>query len=354
MLKENGTMFDQPRGLKRIIPYSLTVLLVMVIVLFAIRYGSVTVSFNTVILTLLQEGLGIPLGAELEASHVQIILQVRLPRVVLALLVGAALGIAGAAFQGLLRNPLADPFTLGVSSGSALGAVLVLFFQLSFLGMWTLPFFSIVSGFVTLLFVIGFTRLVQRTLANETIILTGIIVSSFLGAWLSLLVAFSQEDLRQIINWLMGSVGMRGWSYVYIMLPFFMIGATLLFTCRRELNAFIYGEETAQQLGVSVKFKKYIILVGATCLTGAAVAVSGTIGFVGLVVPHMVRSLWGTDHRDLLPLSAIVGAGFLVLADLTARTVASPAELPIGVVTALVGSPLFGWMLYRQYRIKRG
>ncbi|GAF12138.1 vitamin B12 ABC transporter, permease component BtuC [Bacillus sp. JCM 19046] len=347
-------MIGQSRRIRGILPYGISILLVLLIVLFAIRYGSVMIPLETVVLTLLQEGFGVPLGVELEASHVQIILHVRLPRIVLALLVGAALALAGAAFQGLLRNPLADPFTLGVSSGSALGAVTVLFFHLSFLGTLTLPFVSILSGFATLLFVIAFTRLVQRSLANETIILTGIIISSFLGAWLSLLVAFSQEDLRQIISWLMGSVGMRGWSHVWIMLPFFVIGVTLLLTTRRELNAFIYGEETAQQLGVSVTLKKFIILVGATCLTGAAVAVSGTIGFVGLVVPHMVRSLWGGDHRHLLPLSAILGAGFLVIADLTARTIVSPAEVPIGVVTALVGSPLFGWMLYRQYRTKKG
>lgn len=337
------------------VAYLLSCLSVLIIVVLAIRFGSVNIPVSTIFYAIVQEGLGIPMGGDIPPAHVQIVLNVRLPRVLLTLFVGASLAIAGAAFQGLLRNPLADPFTLGVSSGSALGAVAVLFFQISFIGLWTLPLVSMVSGFLTLLAVIFFTRLIQRTLSNETVILTGIIMSAFLGAWLSLFVALSQEELRHVINWLMGSVGMRGWPYVGLIIPFFISGFVLLLLCRRELNAFMYGEETAQYLGVSVQKKKYMILGAATILTGSAVAVSGTIGFVGLVVPHMVRTVWGPNHGSLLPLSAIVGAGFLVLMDLVARTVAAPIELPIGVVTALIGSPIFAWMLYRQSAInKRG
>ncbi len=296
-----------------------------------------------------------PLGAEVDTRYVQIVLHIRLPRVMLALVVGASLAVAGAAFQGLLRNPLADPYTLGVSSGSALGAVAVIFFGLNlpFLNAFTLPVVAMGSGFATLVAVLSFTRAVNRTLSNETVVLAGIIVSSFLGAWLSLLIAMSGDELRQVISWLMGSVALRGWSYVGILLPFFVLGFALLFVCRMELNALMYGEETARQLGVNVTKRKYVILMGATILTGSAVAVSGTIGFVGLVVPHMTRLIWGPNHQDLLPLSALAGGGFLVLADFSARTVVAPTELPIGVVTALVGAPLFGYLLYKNNKQKK-
>ncbi|MFB4211306.1 FecCD family ABC transporter permease [Shouchella sp. JSM 1781072] len=340
--------------IRKVGPYLITIAIVLFIFLLSISYGSVQIPLRTVFLTILQQGLHIPFNVPLNEAHTQIIMQIRLPRVLLAFLVGASLGMAGAAFQGLLRNPLADPFTIGVSSGSALGAVTVIFFQFSFIGMWTLPVVSILSGLATLIIVLTFTRLVQRSFATETIILTGIIASSFLGAWLSLIVALSQEELRHIMNWLMGSVGMRGWSYVYLILPFLVVGAILVWICRIELDALMYGETSAHHLGVSVKRKKFTILVAATLLTGSAVAVSGTIGFVGLVIPHMVRLIWGPSHQRLLPLAGLTGGGFLILADLTARTVVSPAELPIGVITALVGSPLFAWLLYRQNRRRKG
>lgn len=285
-----------------------------------------------------------------------IIVDIRLPRVILAGLVGASLALAGAAFQGLLQNPLADPYTLGISSGASVGAVFVLFFgiQLPIIGSMTLPVFSILAGFLTIVAVIIFSRFVEKTMKMETIILTGIIMSSFLGAFLSLMIALTGEELRQIIHWLLGSVSMRGWDYVLIMLPFFIIGTLLLMFQGSELNAMSFGEEKAQYLGVDVRKKKFFILTSASILTGAAVAVSGTIGFVGLVIPHLNRLLWGPDHRHLLPLSLIFGAGFLILADLVARTIISPTELPIGVITAIIGAPMFAFILIRQKVERRG
>ncbi|WYS08275.1 iron ABC transporter permease [Bacillus sp. FSL R5-0394] len=337
----------------KIAVYAGAIAITLFVVIAAVRFGSVGLSFPTVFFVLVQEGLNIPLGQELDPGHVQIILHIRLPRVLLALFVGACLAVAGAAFQGLLRNPLADPYTLGVSSGAALGAVAVLFFQLAFLGAWTLPLVAMGCGFLTLVAVLYFTKILSPSLQNETVVLAGIIASAFLGAGLSLMIAMSQDELRQVINWLMGSVAMRGWAHIGLLLPFFVGGFTLLFFCRNELNAFMYGEETAQHLGVYVVQKKYIILIAATILTGSAVAVSGTIGFVGLVVPHMCRTLFGSDYSHLLPLAAIVGGSFLVVCDMAARVVVSPAELPIGVVTALIGAPTFAWMLYRSQRAKR-
>ncbi|WP_231597592.1 iron ABC transporter permease [Bacillus sp. SA1-12] len=285
-----------------------------------------------------------------------IIWEIRYPRVLLAFLVGAALSLAGAAFQGLLRNPLADPYTIGVSSGASLGAVMVLYFQLTipFLGSYTLPVIAIIGGFITMFIVFGVTHLSTRQLSIETIILAGIIVSSFISAIISLIISLSErEDVRQILYWLMGNVGMRGWSHVKLMIPFLLIGAIVLLSRSRELNAFALGEESAEHLGVDIQRSKLIILVGASLLTGAAVSVSGSIGFVGLVIPHFIRLLCGPNHRHVLPLSMLVGGGYLILADLVARTIIAPSELPIGVITSLIGAPVFALLLIRE-RIGRG
>nr|WP_221300866.1 iron ABC transporter permease [Planococcus koreensis] len=279
-----------------------------------------------------------------------ILWNIRMPRVVLAGLVGAALAIAGAAFQGLLKNPLADPYTLGVSSGASVGAVMTLFFGISipFLGIYTLPVMSMLGALVTMLAVMAFAKLVDKAMKMETVILTGIIFSSFLGSLISLMIALTGEELRQIIGWLLGSVSMRGWPFVQMALPFILIGSFILWLNRRELNAMLFGEERAQHLGVDVKKRKMMILVSGSVLTGAAVAVSGTIGFVGLVVPHMVRLVWGSDHRHVLPLSFINGAALLIVCDLVSRTIISPTELPIGVITAFIGAPVFAFIFFRQ------
>lgn len=292
----------------------------------------------------------------IEPMYTNIVLDIRMPRVILAGLVGASLAIAGAAFQGLLRNPLADPYTLGVSSGASVGAVITLFLHLSlpFIGSYTLPFMSVICSFLTILFVLFFAQKTDRSMKVETIILTGVIFSSFLGAVTSLLIALTGDELRSIIGWMLGSVAMRGWEYIVIILPFFIIGSLVLMFNASELNAMSFGEERAQHLGVNVKRRKLFILSAGSILTGAAVSVSGTIGFVGLVIPHLTRILWGPDHKHLLPLSIFTGSGFLILADLVARTIISPLELPVGVLTAVIGAPIFAYILMRSRRKERG
>lgn len=227
---------------------------------------------------------------------------------------------------------------------------MVLFFGWTFplFGRFTLPFVSITAAIVTIFCVLLFAQTIERSMKLETIILTGIIFSSFLGAFISLMIALTGDELRQIIGWLMGSVSMRGWSYIQLLAPFFAVGSLWLLYMAPELNAMSFGEEKAQHLGVNVQRKKLMVLISGSVLTGAAVAVSGTIGFVGLVVPHFVRLAAGPDHRHLLPLSMISGAGFLILADLAARTVISPTELPIGVITSLIGAPVFAFILLHK------
>lgn len=323
---------------KIVAAYGISVALLLVSIWCGISIGSVSVPISTL------------WDAESNPTAYSILWNIRMPRVILAALVGASLAIAGAAFQGLLKNPLADPYTLGISSGASVGAVFTLFFGVSLpvLGLFTLPIFSMIGAFVTLVVVMGFARLVDRTLKMETLILTGVIFSSFLGSCISLMIALTGEELRSIMGWLLGSVSMRGWPYVKMILPFVMIGALILWLHRRELNAMIYGEERAKYLGVDVKRSKYIILIGGSMLTGAAVAVSGTIGFVGLVVPHMVRMVLGADHRHLLIISFLNGASLLVVCDLVSRTIIAPTELPIGVITSFIGAPVFAYIFFKQ------
>lgn len=322
------------------IAYAVSICVLIAAVIAGVTIGTVSIPVSTL------------WNRQADPAMSNILWNIRMPRVVLAGLVGASLAIAGAAFQGLLKNPLADPYTLGVSSGASVGAVITLFFGISipFLGIYTLPVFSMVGAFITMLAVIGFAKLVDRSMKMETIILTGIIFSSFLGSIISLMIALTGEELRQIIGWILGSVSMRGWDYVNMALPFIILGTLLLWLNRRELNALIFGEERAKHLGVNVKNRKMMILAGGSILTGAAVAVSGTIGFIGLVVPHMIRLVSGADHRQLLPLSFLNGASLLVLCDLLSRTIIAPTELPIGVITAFLGAPVFAFIFFKQRR----
>lgn len=336
------------------IAYSAAGIFLLLSGLLGTSIGTVYVPMVTIARIIEAKLFGLSLE-RIDPMFTNIVLDIRLPRVILSALVGASLAIAGAAFQGLLRNPLADPYTLGVSSGASLGAVITLFFQISFpfVGSFTLPLLSILFSLVTIFFVLAFARKIERSMKVETIILTGIIFSSFLGALISLMIALTGEELRQIITWLLGSVSMRGWDYIKMIMPFFIIGSFILIINAKELNAMSFGEERAQHLGVNVQKRKLIILTAGSILTGAAVAVSGTIGFVGLVIPHLARLLWGPDHKHLLPLSILTGSGFLILADLISRTIISPTELPIGVITALIGAPVFAIILLQRKRTER-
>ncbi|MED3824571.1 iron ABC transporter permease [Priestia flexa] len=341
---------------KIVLFYVFSIILVLTTVITGVFVGTVSLTVTDVIKIIVQNMSGLSLYHG--PSNMELIIwEIRFPRVVVAFLVGAALAIAGAAFQGLLRNSLADPYTIGVSSGATLGTVLAIFFNWQLFGMhiYTLPIIGIVSGFLTLLLVFGITKLASGTLANETIILAGIILSSFMSAMISLMVALSSEQgVREILYWLMGSVSMRGWGHVQLLLPFFIIGTVGLLANTRELNGFAFGDQSAQFMGINVKSRKRIILVSAAILTGASVSVSGAIGFVGLVIPHLVRLVVGANHKHVLPLSILIGGSYLVLADLVARTILNPQELPIGVVTAIIGSPIFTLLLIKERIRKRG
>lgn len=288
-------------------------------------------------------------------STEQIILKVRLPRVILAILVGACLSLAGAGFQGVLRNPLADPYTLGVASGSAVGAAfLILFgFHTILFGNWTIPLVAFVTGLISLLVVLRLAN-VHGKFKLETIILSGVVVSAFLGSLVSFMVSMSDQVVNEIVFWLMGSLALRGWSFTFVLMPYLAIGIVVLLSYGRTLNLFALGERQAAHLGVNIKRTRLVVLVVSTLITAAAVSIVGTIGFVGLVVPHLVRLIVGPDYRLLLPLSVIFGAIYVLWADTIARTLLSPTEMPLGVVTAFFGAPFFAYLLRRNKHMSGG
>ncbi|WP_430110492.1 FecCD family ABC transporter permease [Paenibacillus sp. B1-33] len=288
-------------------------------------------------------------------ASAQIMMKVRFPRVLLALLVGAALGVAGTAFQGVLRNPLADPYTLGVSSGASVGAALLIYFGLQYalFGEWTIPVVAFATGVATLMVVIKLAS-EQGKIPIETLILSGVVMQAFLGSIVSFLVAMTNQTINEILFWVMGSLAMRGWSYTLVLAPYLAVGIVILIVYARPLNLLALGERQASHLGLHVERTKWAVLLTATMITAAAVSVSGVIGFVGLVVPHLLRLIVGPDYRYLIPLSAIGGAIYVMWADTIARTAFAPTEIPLGVVTAFLGAPFFAYLLMRNKRAKRG
>ncbi|WBF67014.1 iron ABC transporter permease [Desulfovibrio subterraneus] len=297
-------------------------------------------------------------GAEADRADVAatlVVWDIRLGRIVLSLMVGAALGMAGTVFQGILRNPLADPFTLGVSSGAAFGASLAIMLGVSatlpllpFVG--TLPAAAMTGALAALFAVIMLGRSGGR-LRRESLVLAGVVIASFLAALISLVKSLDEESVASIVFWIMGSLQGRGWRECALVLPWFGIGCLLIWRFSRELDILALGDTQARQLGMNADRVRLWLLIGASMLTGASVAVSGVIGFVGLVVPHLMRMAQGGEHRPLLVSSALAGGLLLLWSDVLARTILPEgAELPVGVVTALLGGPFFCLLLRRRMR----
>ncbi|MFG2947683.1 FecCD family ABC transporter permease [Streptomyces adustus] len=296
-------------------------------------------------------GLG---GAQLDRVAESVLWNVRFPRIVLALLVGASLGCAGALMQGVFGNPLAEPGVIGISSGAAVGAVATIAFGLDFLGAWTVTAAAFAAGLGTVLLVYAMSRSGGRT-EVVTLILTGIAVNAFAGALIGLFLFLADTAaVNQIAFWQLGSLSQATWPKVLAVLPSAAVGLTLAPRYSRRLDLLALGERPARHLGVEVERLRLVLVLVIALLTAAAVSVCGIVGFVGLVVPHLLRMAAGPGHRFLVPGSALLGAFALLAADLTARTLAAPAELPLGVLTALLGSPFFFWLLRRTRRGQGG
>ncbi|NNF37550.1 MAG: iron ABC transporter permease [Gemmatimonadetes bacterium] len=283
------------------------------------------------------------------SSLASTIVELRVPRVLLAALVGGGLALAGATFQALLRNPLAEPYILGISGGAATGAVAVLALGLTTLGSWALPLAAFAGALLAILLVFGVAASADRRLDVRVLLLAGVVVGAFFSAAIAMILALAEaRTVRSAVLWMMGSVAGASWSDVGVAAAYTLPAALILLGLARPLNLLSVGEESAAYLGADVESVKRTAYVVASLVTAAGVAVAGVIGFVGLVIPHALRLVVGSDHRVLLPLSLLVGATFLVLADLGARTLLGSTEIPIGVVTAFVGVPVFLVLLRRS------
>ena len=329
------------------VAYALFAATLIAAMLLCICVGSVPVPLRDTVTALLCALARRPIPEGISGA---IILAVRLPRVLCVALAGASLSLCGASMQGLLRNPLADGSTLGVSSGAALGAVVAIFFGVTLPG---LPYagtmvMAMLFAFLSLLLILSLAYALDRTLETNSIILIGVIFSMFVSSLISLIIAFAGEKVKTITFWTMGSMASSNFTYAGLIALALLACGLVLLSRARELNAFAIGEENARHVGVNVRRVKLTVLIAVSALTGVCVSVGGTIGFVGLVVPHMARMLVGPNHRRLLPASLFFGAVFLLLADLVGRTLLSPIELPIGVVTSLIGSVVCVAIFYRS------
>ncbi|MEI7813886.1 MAG: iron ABC transporter permease [Coriobacteriia bacterium] len=318
----------------------------LVAIVSGTAFGAVPLPLSEVIAAIGRGVRGLPTGL---AGTV--VIDVRLPRVLLAALVGASLAGAGTLYQALFRNPLADPYILGISSGAGLGAMiaLVLTAGATALRFGAVPVAAFAGAMLTMLLVVRLAN-VRGRLDPTSLLLAGVALSYTLAAVTSFVMVLAREQMAAIVYWMMGGFSAATWGYVIMIAPMFVLGVLVPLLSTRELDLMLLGDERAGHLGLSVERFKLVMLAAASLLTAAAVAVAGLIGFVGLMVPHMVRIVLGPDHRRLLPASLLTGAIVLVLADLIARTIIAPIEIPVGIVTAVLGGPFFIWLLVRGER----
>lgn len=318
-------------------PYLSSFFFLLIAFILSLAIGSVFIS--PVELWKILRGLG-------DDTFTFIIWQIRLPRTVLVALTGAALSGSGAAYQGMFRNPLADPFLIGVASGAGLGAVIAMSIQwpYSFWGLMAIPMSAFIAALITV-FIVYFLARVGQTIPTTNLILAGVAFSSFATSLTSFLMLRSTSEVRRALGWLLGGASQAGWTAILAILPYIIIGLGILLINGHRFNLLQFGDDQAQQLGLNVTRTKTILLIAASLATAAAVAFSGIIGFIGLVVPHILRLWFGGDYRRLIPLSIIGGASALLFSDVVARIVLAPQEIPVGIVTSLVGAPFFLWVL---------
>jgi len=345
-----------PPGGARVLPRNVLVLTGAVLALFAamlvgILVGPAGLTPGGVLLDIADRLPLVDVDSGLSTRQQAILWNIRMPRVVLGVLVGAMLAIAGAAYQGVFRNPLADPYLLGVSSGAGLGATLAIVVG-GAAGFAGVPIAAFAGGLLAVGATYSLGRTVGGSRSEVVIILAGVAVAAFANAIQTFFMQLHDDTLRQVYSWMLGRLSTDGWSDVVVVLPYVVVTVAIIALHRRTLDVMAVGDVEAASLGINPARVRLLLVCVATLGTAAVVSASGLIGFVGIVVPHAVRLLVGPGHRLLLPLSLLVGASFLVLADVLARTVMSPAELPIGVVTAAIGAPFFLVVLRRSRGVR--
>lgn len=331
---------------------AISILLLVIVVLGALGFGAVNIDFGNTIKILLSK---VPILEDLvsldgvKSTHVKIIVSLRLPRILLALFTGAALAVVGCAFQGVFKNPMADPFVIGISSGAALGATIGLIMNLSanIFGFTGVSVFAFIGAMVTVLIVLKIAS-IQKKLPTTTLLLAGISINYLFSAMISLLMLLNRHKLESVYLWTLGSFNASSWSEVMLIVPIVITCSLIIWMYSKELNIMLLGDEDASSLGIHVHRTKKIILCVSSLMVAVVVSASGIIGFIGLIIPHMVRILSGPDHKKLIPLAMIIGATFMVICDTIARTIISPAELSVGIITSLFGVPFFLGLLYQS------
>ena len=331
-----------------------SILICFIVIVMGIGVGSVYVSPRDIISIVMNKLFSTPLIHDIPEASVSIVLNLRIPRTLLAFIVGGALAVSGTVMQSVLKNPLASSYTLGVSSGASVGAGIVIITGVSipFLGMFTLPLFGLIFGLLTVFLAVSFTAKLDKNMSNNTIILVGMVFSLFINAILTLMSALGREHIQQLIFWQMGSFSSREWSSVGILLPIVIIGVLILIKYSRELDLMTFGEEQASAVGVEINKVKWMLLGLSAALTGSAISFVGVIGFIDLIAPHVVRRFFGSSHKIVIPMSMFVGGAFMVVCDLVARTIISPSELPVGAVTALIGAPFFAYVYFSKRKVR--
>ncbi len=314
----------------------------LITVLISISIGTTYIPVNKII--------NILFNMDQQKGTLDIIIKnIRLPRIILSFLVGSGLAIAGVIFQGLIRNPMVDPYIVGISAGAGTGVTMAIVLNISFSFLWfdTLPLMAFLGALITVYIVYQLAR-VDNKIPVMTFLLAGVALSFVLNAVMSFLMIMGTNDVHKILYWVLGSIAGRGWKEIRTMLPYFIIGLIPIIFYMKDLNIILLGEDNAQYLGVDVEKVKKILIVAASLVTASVVSVSGSIGFIGLVIPHIARMLIGPDHRKLIPLSGFLGGIFLLISDDLARSVLPPLEIPVGIITALAGGPYFIYLLRKN------
>ncbi len=324
-------------------------------IILAMGIGTVPIApLHTVnvILYELFSGFGFELSPFVPDTTLTILADIRIPRALLAFICGSGLAVGGVMMQSVLRNPLASSYTLGVSSGAAVGATLTILLGLNMFGSFTLPFFGLTFGILTVFAAIGIASRLDNSLQNNTIILTGMALSLFANAIITIIMSLSREDLKAMMFWQMGSFALKSDSYSIVVFPIVLVCSFIVFLFSRQMDILSLGDEQAQTTGVNSKWLKVFLLCMGAILTGAIVSTAGIIGFIDLFTPHVARRLFGASHRFVIPASMLLGGAFMVLCDLLARTLIPPLELPIGAITAFFGAPFFIYLYFGKRRSK--
>ena len=331
---------------------AISAVLCLFILVLAIRQGSVYISLKDLfgIIGGHITGKGTPDGVEPMMDS--IFWTIRMPRAVMAFLVGGALSMSGACMQALLQNPLASSYTLGVSSGASLGAALVLILEISIpvLSGFMLPFAGFVFGLATVVIALMLTSAIDKSVSNTTVVLIGMVLSLFVNGMMNLLSTLNADHSKQLILWMMGSFSARGWKHCAVLFPVCIVCFIVLMLMSRKMDIMSFGDLQAQAMGVDAKKTKIVAILVCSLLTGVSVAFTGVIGFIDLAAPHVVRKIFGPSHKLVIPMSFIYGGAFMALCDLISRTLLSPREIPVGAVTALIGAPFFAYVFFASRR----